>query len=329
MDGRYKRVLLVGGTGFLGKHFCHGVKSHDISLSVLARKNIDKKKFASNINFNVLESFDDLSDCFFFRNQDVLLYFAAKVHQVNNDQYLSKSYKRINSNIPVRLAQKAIEKGIKRFIYISSIKVNGEKNTVQSPYTENSEPDPVDNYGKSKWDAEKRLLELAKNTNLEVVIIRPPLVYGSEVKANFKKLIQLVCSGFPLPFGKVNNLRSFVYVENLVDAIITCIDHPKAKNQTFIVSDGEDISTPELIRKIAKYSNCRCYLLPIPTSILKLSGVLGNFGEKLLHRSLPINSATIDRLLGSLVVDSSKIRETLDWTPPFTLDEGLKKTLGS
>ena len=229
----------------------------------------------------------------------------------------------VNTIATLSLARQAATAGVKRFIYLSSIKVNGE-GLSERAYTEQDPPQPSDPYSQSKWEAERGLMEIAAETGLEIVIIRPPLVYGPKVKGNLQQLLRAIKLGLPLPLGAVKNSRSLVYVGNLVDAILTCTSHPAAKNQTFIVSDGEDLSTPELIRRLATHarklpgaSRAKLFtLVPIPPQLL-IS--IGKFTGK---------ASTIEKLLGSLTVDSTYIQKTLNWHPPFTVDQGLDQTVG-
>jgi len=308
-------ILVTGATGFVGQCLSKCLIEKNYQVSATIRNVADQEKLPSEVNSILVTSLNQELSLDIFKNQDVIIYLAARVHQMNDrNPDIIEAYREINTYAPISLARQGIKNGVKRFIYLSSIKVNGE-GTVSSPYKEDDTPNPVDPYGLSKWETEKGLLKLAEETGLEVVIIRPPLVYGAKVKANFLQLIKIIQKNLPLPLGSIENKRSLVYVGNLVSAIITCIDHPNAKNQTFIVSDGEDLSTPELIRRIAKAMDKTPFLLPISPNLIKI-------GTKLLGKE-----EIADRLLGSLQVDSSKLRTMLDWTPPYTLNEGLKITV--
>src|SRR5690606_19501036 len=203
----------------------------------------------------------------------------------------------------------------KRFVYISSIKVNGESTTSMAAFTETDSAKPEDPYGVSKHEAEEGLRLLAQETGLEVVIIRPPLVYGPGVKANFLSLIKLSATKLPLPFGAVNNHRSMVYVGNLVDLIVRCINHPAAANQTFLVSDGEDVSLRNLVTYIRLCFGRSPRLLPVPVGLFKLAGALT--GKR----------GVVDRLVGDLQVDSTKARALLEWAPLFTVTQGIEATV--
>jgi len=179
----------------------------------------------------------------------------------------------------------------------------------------------------SKLQAEQALINLAKDSNMTWTILRPTLVYGLGNRANMERLMKLIKRGLPLPFGAIKNRRSFVFVGNLVAAIITCLDHPNAANQIFLISDNQAVSTPQLIRLIAQQIQQPCRLLPVPTTLLRFLGYLGDRVESITGKNLPFNSYNIDRLLGSLAVDSSYIQKTLNWQPPFTLEQGLAQTI--
>jgi nucleoside-diphosphate-sugar epimerase len=215
----------------------------------------------------------------------------------------------------VNLATQAAEAGVKRFIYISSVKVNGEFTENNKPFTDLDIPNPQDFYAVSKYEAELELTRISTESDMELVIIRPPLIYGSGVKANFASLARLVRSGIPLPLGMIGNKRSFVALENLIDFIITCVDHPLAANQTFLISDGCDLSTTELVKKMALTAGVNTYLLPIPMSVLYVCAwVVGRH-------------AFTQRLCGNLQLDITKARNLLGWVPPISVDEALKSAM--
>jgi len=245
---------------------------------------------------------------------DVVVHLAARVHVMNNTAVDSLTeFRQVNVAGTKRLAQMAAAAGVRRLVYISSIKVNGSGSPL--PYTEADTPAPRDPYEISKWEAEQVLHEVAAKTELDVVIFRPPLVYGPGVGANFLRLIKFVESGIPIPLKSVDNRRSMIYLGNLIDAIITCVRHPRAAGETFCVSDGRDISTPELIRIIALSMGKNPRLLPFPPALLKALGKLTGKNDE------------VERLIGSLFIDSSKIRNSLNWKPPFTIEEGMKETV--
>ena len=221
-------------------------------------------------------------------------------------------FRMVNVEGTLNLARQAVKAGVKRFIFISSIKVNGIELTIGSrAFLEHDVPNPLDPYALSKYEAERGLLEIANSSNMEVVIIRPPLVYGRGVKGNFATMIKAVKFGLPLPFGLVNNVRSFVALDNLVDLIINCIDHPKRKSD-ILVSDGRDISIADLVKKISDAYGVKNKKFPIPVSLMK-------FALKLIRRGV-----VADRLFGNLLVDSSKAEKLLNWKPVLSMDEQLK-----
>jgi nucleoside-diphosphate-sugar epimerase len=244
-----------------------------------------------------------------------VVHLAARVHVIRDkaaDPLIE--FREINVDGTLNLACQAAEMGVQRFIYLSSVKVNGEQTLPGHPFTEQDEPGPLDAYAISKYEAEEELRKLAKRTGMEVVIIRPPLVYGAGVKANFLYMMQCLHKGIPLPFGSINNCRSLVAIDNLIDLIVICLGHPAAANQTFLVSDGEDISTTELLRRVAYVLGRSARLMPMFTSLLEAGAVL--FGRRDMAQ----------RLCGSLQVDISKARTMLEWTPPINMNEGLRRT---
>jgi nucleoside-diphosphate-sugar epimerase len=222
-------------------------------------------------------------------------------------------YRRVNVEGTRRLAMAAAAAGVRRFVFVSSIKVNGER-TGDRPFTAADRPCPEDAYGLSKWEAEQVLGESAVAGGMETVVLRPPLVYGPGVKGNFLSLLRLCDRGWPLPLGAVRNARSLVYVGNLADALVGTLGHPAASGRTFLVKDGEDVSVPELVRRIAAALGRPARLLPVPPAILRAGAAMAG------------RSGAAARLLGSLTVDDRPIREILAWQPPFSMLEGLRET---
>ena len=221
-------------------------------------------------------------------------------------------YRRINVQGSLRLAQQAVRAGARRLVFMSSVKVNGE--STAKPYTEDDPPRPEDAYGASKLEAEEALARVAAETGLEVVVLRPPLVYGPGVKGNFLRLLELVSRGTPLPLASIDNRRSLIHVGNLADAVVRAVDAPQAAGRTYLVADGEDVSTPGLVRALAQALGVRARLLPCPPALMRM-------GAALTGRAVEVS-----RLTGSLQVDSAKIRRELQWRPPFTLAQGLAQT---
>ena len=243
---------------------------------------------------------------------DVVIHLAARVH-VMNDVALDplEEYRNANTLATTHLAQEAAKAGVKRFIYLSSIKVNGEETASGKSYSEDSMPAPIDPYSVSKWEAELGLEKVCAQTGMEFVIIRPPLVYGPGVKANFQKLMGLVAKGLPLPLGAVHNQRSMLALDNLVSFIAEVTKNPLAANQRFLLSDGQDLSTSQLLKLLAKGMGKSIWLLPVPVFILRAAAQL--LGD----------TAAADRLLSSLQIDSSKARQLLQWQPPLSAEEGI------
>lgn len=245
-----------------------------------------------------------------------VVHCAARVHVMQDDATDPlQAYREVNVNGTLNLARQAAQAGVRRFVFVSSIKVNGEATQPGQPFTADDVPLPLDPYGVSKFEAEVGLRDIESQTGMEVVIVRPPLVYGPGVKANFASMMRWVARGIPLPLAAIHNARSMVALDNLVDLLLTCLKHPAAAGQTFLVSDGEDVSTTELLRRTAQAMGKRALLLPVPASVLEIGATL--LGKR----------AVAQRLCGSLQVDIAKTRRLLDWTPPLTLDQGLKKAV--
>ena len=249
------------------------------------------------------------------KNVEVVIHLAARAHVMNETvSDPQAAFRQHNVEATLELAKQAAVSGVKRFVYLSSVKVNGEKTSLEKPFTEYQPADPQDPYGQSKYEAELGLRAIKKSLGMQVVIIRPPLVYGPGVKANFLKLLDIANGRLPLPLASIQNKRSIIYLGNLVDAIFTCAWHPKAAGQTYLVSDGEDLSTAELIDSMCHALHRDSHMFPLPIALLRAIAKL--FGK----------SAIIDRLTESLIVDSSKIKNELAWYPPYTLKQGMQLT---
>lgn len=306
------KVLVTGANGLVGRVLTAALqlKGHSYRAAVRnASANVGEKSCA--VIGDISESTEwgtTLQGC-----TDVV-HLAARVHQLQDDGVRAASlYHRTNVDGTLQLARQAAAAGIRRFVFLSSVKVLGECSTGRRPFTEADPACPSDSYGQSKWDAEQGLFDIARTTGMEVVVIRPPLVYGRGVKANFASLMRAVQNGWPLPLGAVVNKRSLVGVENLADFIITCLMHRDAANEVFLVSDGCDLSTAEMVRGLATAANRPARLLPVPVWSLRIISTLMGQG------------ARADRLLGSLQVDISKARGVLGWVPPFTPAQGFRQ----
>ena len=308
------KVLVTGSTGFVGSVLLTELKKlPEFRVFSAVRSAVSP----ASDNVVVVGNIDGTTDYSSALNGVVVVVHAAARAHIMRDEVADPlaEYRKVNVEGTLNLAKQAVAAGVKRFVYISSIKVNGESTTGLSAFTEADSAKPEDPYGVSKHEAEEGLRLLAQETGLEVVIIRPPLVYGPGVKANFLSLVKLSTTGVPLPFGAVNNHRSMVYVGNLVSFIIRCIQHPAAANQTFLVSDGEDVSLRNLVTYIRLCLGRSPRLLPVPVGLFKLAGALT--GKR----------GVVDRLVGDLQVDSSKARTLLEWVPPFTVSQGIAATV--
>ncbi len=306
-------ILLTGSTGFVGGAVLSALlrRSH-FQLHTLVREE-------SGSVMGVRESlFTDLAGGKFqdaLVGMDCVVHCAARVHVMHErDSSAQVDFRRVNVDGTLNLARQAALAGVKRFIFLSSIKVNGEETSPGNVFSADTFPEPVDAYGISKHEAEEKLRALARETGIELVIIRPVLVYGPGVKANFQNMMGWLAKGVPLPLGAIHNHRSLVALDNLVDLIVTCIEHPAAANQIFLVSDGEDVSTTELLRRLASALGRPARLLPIPAWLLTNSAAL--LGRRGLAQ----------RLCSSLQVDISKTKTLLGWTPPVSLDAALQRT---
>ena len=309
-----KRVLITGGTGFIGRTLLQRIIYDGEFIPIVAIRTrinsvlpvdqvINVGEISSNTNWK-----DALCDV------KVVIHAAARAH-VLDEKSLNpiESFREVNVDGTLNLARQAVERGVTRFIFISSIGVNGNHSI--RPFTEDDIPNPVEPYALSKLEAEQGLRQIADETGMEVVIIRPPLVYGPNSPGNFRRLFEIIKKKIPLPLGAIHNKRSLIGLDTLVDFIIVCVDNSLAANETFLVSDGEDLSTTELIQTIAKALNISIYLVPVPEKILRLGAML--VGKQ----------AFLQRLCGSLQVDISKARKLLDWKPILSVEEGMARAV--
>ena len=310
-----KTFLVTGGTGFVGRALINRLALLS-ECSVIAPVRDMSTNFPAGVRsipFASLDAVFDWSDG--LKDVDCVVHAAARVHVMNDfsaDPLVA--FREVNVDFTLNLARQAAASGVKRFIFISSIKVNGEGTESGIAFNADDVPAPIDAYGTSKREAEQGLQALAAVTGMEVVIIRPVLVYGPGVKANFLSMMRWLYRGVPLPFGAIHNRRSFVAIDNLVDLIVICSGHPAAANQIFLASDGEDVSTTQLLRKLAGAMGKPARLLPIPVWLM--SGAASLLGRRALSQ----------RIFGSLQVDISKNRQLLGWIPPITLDNALALT---
>ena len=308
------KILVTGATGFVGSALIQRLSDDGMTCRAALRRTPDA--LPENVDRVLVGDLDESTDWSeALRDRDVVVHAAARVHVMqDNVEDPLEAFRKVNLRGSVNLARQAAEAGVKRFVFVSSIKVNGGQTAPGQPFHADDVPAPLDPYGVSKMETEQALFALAEETGMEVVAIRPPLVYGPGVKANFATMMRWLARGVPLPFGRVDNRRSLVALDNLVDLIVTCLVHPGAANQVFLVSDGEDLSTAELLTRLSIAMDSPARLMPIPVAALKV-------GAWLVGRQ-PV----AQRLLGSLQVDISKTRERLDWVPPVSVDEGFRRT---
>ena len=304
------KILITGSNGFLGQYLCQFLAEKNYSILAQTRK---AQTFAlpniSNINFDLNDNLHNID----LSQVEVIIHCAGRAHIMNETSTSPlDAYRQTNVQGTLNRAKKAVQSGVKRFIYLSSIKVNGEE-TRETPFKPDDLFKSNDPYGVSKYEAEQELLELAKNAKLEVVIIRPVLIYGPHVKANFKSMVALAKKKLPLPIGCLDNKRSMVSVYNLADLIEVCLTHPNAKNEIFLVSDQDDISVKQLFEKLAHYQNNKLMILPIPKKLISLLATLVGKG------------AMASRLCSELVVDTSKNTVLLDWRAPYSVDDSLAR----
>jgi nucleoside-diphosphate-sugar epimerase len=308
-----RRILVTGATGFVGSALLPRLVSEGWQVRAAVRA-ASRAVSAGVEAIDVGDIGPDTDWRAALEGVDAVVHLAARAHvldEASPDAFAL--YRSVNAIGALTLARSAAERGVRRFVFLSSVRVHGAR-TVGAPFTELSPLAALDPYGRSKAEAELGLAQLAQATRLEPVVLRPPLVYGAEARGNFARLVGLVARGIPLPFGSVRNRRSLVYVGNLVDAIVQSLRHPAAAHETFLVSDGEDVSTPELVRRVARALGRPARLIPVPPALLRFGGALVGRRDD------------VARLLDNLVVDSARIRALFGWTPPYTLDQGLVET---
>jgi len=308
-------VLVTGATGFIGRFLCKRLTRDGLSVrGTLLASEGPSTLTGLGVEPVIVEPLSAATGWeHALAGVETVIHLAARVHIMDDPAADPLAeFRTVNVAGTTRLAREAARVGVRRLVFISSIKVNGEESA--APYRPDSPPNPSDPYGISKWEAEQALRKIEAETGMEIVVVRPTLVYGPGVKANFLNLMKVVSRRVPLPLASIDNRRSLIYVGNLVDVLATCAAHPAAAGQTYLASDGEDVSTPELIRRVAAALGVPARLLPFPLTLFRLAGKI--FGK----------SGAVNRLTGSLVVDSSNLRNDLGWLPPFTMSQGLRET---
>ncbi|MDR3323207.1 MAG: SDR family oxidoreductase [Zoogloeaceae bacterium] len=313
------KILVTGANGFVGQALCAQLAANGYELARAVRVTESAQLSVGgglSAEFAVGDIGADTDWRAALEGCDAVVHLAARVHVMRDTAHDPLvEFRKVNTAGTLKLARQAATAGVRRFVYLSSIKVNGEY-TLAQPFTETDKPAPHDAYAISKWEAEEGLLALARETGLDVVVIRPPLVYGPGVKGNFAALVKWARRGIPLPLGALNNWRSLVALENLLDFIMLCADREKsasASHQVFLIADGEDVSTTDLLRRAACAFGAKSRLIPLPASWMRFAaGLLGK-------------TEVADRLLGSLRIDNSRAREMLGWRPVVSMDEALRK----
>lgn len=311
------RVLVTGANGFVGKALCELLVDNEMSVKGAIRRDVGISVWNDRVDLISVGDIDAHTDWIpALKNVDCIVHLAARVHVMSETASSPlDEFRRVNTLGTEKLARDAATAGVKRLVYLSSIKVNGEE-TCGTPFNEHVDHAPVDPYGLSKWEAENSLRQISSETGMEVVIIRPPLVYGPGVKGNFLTLLKCVSKGFPLPLANVKNKRSLVALTNLVDLISECVVNPRAAGETFLVSDGKDLSTADLIKTIALAMEKPPRLISVPLPLLNIGAA--TVGKKGVAR----------RLLASLQIDSSKACQILGWSPPCSIEHEIEQVVG-
>lgn len=310
------KVFVTGATGFVGKALINellsaghnivaGVRNYSVELPL----EVEQQQIG---DLSLLSEQNSVIDT--LKKVDVVIHTAARVHimQDNSADPLSE-FRKTNVNATLSLAKQAVSAGVKRFIFISSIKVNGESTDNRQAFRETDKPAPEDAYGQSKFEAEQLLFEIGQTTPMEVVVIRPPIIYGPGVKANFASMIKIIKKGLPLPFGSISNQRSMLAIHNLVNFITLCTMHPAAANEVFLIADGEDVSTTDMLIKIAKAYKRPIRLIPVPVYLMIFIAKLTN------------KNNISDRLFGNLQIDITKAQHLLGWKPVVSMEQQLNK----
>jgi nucleoside-diphosphate-sugar epimerase len=314
------RVLVTGASGFIGRSLCERLQEAGFWVRAAVRTVSNASKGDEQSTVGEIGPDTDWSKA--LEGIDVVVHLAARVHVMRETADRPQDeFRRVNRDGTERLALQAVSYGVKRFIFMSTLKVNGEETPFDASgnipaFREDDIPAPQDAYAISKWEAELVLQKVCRDTGLAFVIVRSPLVYGPGVKANFFRLIKLVKSGLPLPFGKVKNSRSFIFLDNLADCLVHCCTDTRALNQLFLISDGNDLSTPQLLQLIAGALNKKNSLWNVPVALLRFLGKITGKGDE------------VSRMIGSLRADTRKVSALLNWKPPYSVEEAIRLTVG-
>jgi nucleoside-diphosphate-sugar epimerase len=307
------KILVTGTNGFIGSKLCHVLEENGFSIVAAVRGYIDTEADCATHTVSAGDIGPSTDWSLALNEIDVVIHLAARVHVMKeSSKDPLAEYRRVNVEGTRHLSLMAARSGVKRFVYVSTVKVNGE-NTVEKSFSESDIPSPQNAYAISKWEAEEALRDIASQTGLEIVIIRPPLVYGPGAKGNMLSLMRYIDRGYPLPFGGIHNKRSFISLDNLADVLLTSTTNVNCAGQTFLVSDGDDLSTSELIKRIAAAMNRKSHLINIPEKLFSVIGTM-----------MPPLRPILGRLTGSLVIDSTRFRSVAGWHPPQTVNAGIK-----
>jgi len=309
------RVLVTGATGFVGVHLCRALEAAGHAVTAAARRDVADEVSAAARWVNVGDLGPETDWRPALVGVDAVMHIAARTHVLKETATdADAAYRRVNVDATERLVAQAATAGVKRFVYLSSVKASGENSVPGTPLTDSDPPRPEDAYGRTKLAAEQLILRAAEAAGMNAAVLRPPLIYGPGIKGNLLTLFNAIDKGVPLPLGSVANKRSLVYVGNLVDVMIKMLATDAVAGRTYFITDGEDVSTPELVRRIAEALGRPARLLPMPTALLFLAGRLCG------------RTPTMQRIAGSLQIDDSPLRQTMDWSPPVTMKEGLEQT---
>lgn len=307
-------LAVTGAAGFVGRHLVHAMHGTGQSVRAISRSLPIERRKGVDYRLNLgLSSADEWREL--FRDVDCVVHLAARAHIVGKpDRHAAEEFKRVNTEGTATLARAAAQCRVRRFVLVSTAKVHGELSRPGRPFTAHDAPAPADPYAISKWEAEKAARDIGQASGMDVVVVRPPLVYGPGVRANFQSMMDWLLRGIPLPFGSIDNRRSLVGVGNLVDFIVRCTEVPDAASRTFLVSDGEDLSTRELLRRLARQLAVPARLIPVPPPVLRMAAWAVRRSDVYI------------KLCGNLQLDIRAGCDTLKWQPPVSVDEGLRQT---
>lgn len=321
------RILVSGATGYIGAHLLPLLRERGFSVRAAKRTAQPSEGAANTYEWvSVGDIGPDTDWAPALANVDIVIHLAARAHQIDTKANDAETdFVRINALGTARLAQAAVEAGVRRLVMVSSVAAIGPY--MDEPFTELTSCAPVTPYGRSKLAAERAIERILAGTGTDWCILRPPLVYGAGNPGNMQRLLQLIRRGVPLPLGAIEARRSHLFVGNLVELLATCAVHPGASRRLFLIDDGEPVDTRDLVRQLAHLMDRRVYLIPIPAALLRTLGRAGDIVETITKRPFAMSSYSVDKLLGSLILDSRSVRAALSWTPPFDLSEGLRRTV--